>query len=1105
MRKCFALMAVVLLVATTATAFARVDKGAEPRVMLPSIGDFGSDIPARAPIATRADTTNFGFYDPTTGYAVVGERWTFDHNAADPFEGWTSIDKTQNIANYWRQITAANWVGHGNWVPAPVITGTGSIWVGAFENEADLLCWEGGLGYGNSWCQILTSPTLQYSGSGGLTLSLKYFNDCETDFDYTKIFVVKGDTRIQMNESALNAKDGFTDKINITCVDTTCTLNIPPTPWTSTVTGDLLGGAGSLFIEIRFEADGGWSDQDGDWLTYLGPFGADDVVVSGGVPATSYAFESNLEGWTPSMCPGIGSYFSIQNMSSYSIPDPCGCTLSGNVAAFHSVTSWDHVYGQEEMASSNIIDRRAHLAENKIFCDYDMYYDMPGANGVYMRYGYDYYPFVCVATGLTGWSGRQGDRYWYAYLGPGCGTRRDIATDWGIPQNSDYIRLVFEVQDNCENFGIPSTTCTYVSNFSPLFDNVRLRTTGAVNAPAITFNPGTTFQDGFPQINELETNAVGMANTSQDRNMQNETRPDILGDSLVVAGPTVGTDGSGSWQARMWFRVKREGPAQRSIQRYNTWLQKVRRGGPTIVGPSAPFAYGWMDSIEAGTLIQKNIFCSQYAEYDPNFVGQGSGGVQYDQGEDNEIIWDDMLTPGTKIEYFTSSNWTCTPADRYLLPDTAGAFFREFEILPSYRMVGRGVAKFPCVLYVDAFNGGSQTYIENALNVVLNGNPPLSTVPDPTNWDRYDYENANTNGCAPLFRGALAGSNNGATMPQLLGYKTIIFSTGTQIAACTPRDWTGFGDWLQFVDCAANATLQGIIMNGDGAALIMSLDRPEGVNFMNNYLGASFQCTDYNDPNCPTLDPDNDINNCVRLEYAPGGPWVPTLASDVFANWCPSKQSYDVLGKVGSGVGNKLYGKIGTTTMTEFAQVTNDQKAPISANNFRAVLDGFSYHHMAQRDLGNPGGETECPSDLASVVQASYNEINSAIKWTFNISDPLNIGLCIDPCVPPEPNDVPDQIAGGKINMLYQNNPNPFNPRTAIKFSLAADGPAKLVIYDVNGRQVKTLVQGRQTAGPHEIVWDGTNDAGHTVGSGVYWSKLTAGDYSSNKKMVVLK
>jgi hypothetical protein len=94
---------------------------------------------------------------------------------------------------------------------------------------------------------------------------------------------------------------------------------------------------------------------------------------------------------------------------------------------------------------------------------------------------------------------------------------------------------------------------------------------------------------------------------------------------------------------------------------------------------------------------------------------------------------------------------------------------------------------------------------------------------------------------------------------------------------------------------------------------------------------------------------------------------------------------------------------------------------------------------------------------------------------------------------------------GALVDRLYPNLPNPFNPRTTIRFALAAAGNAKIVVYDVSGRALKTLVDGPQTAGLHEVIWDGTDDAGHVLPSGVYWTRLSAGSFQSNRKMVVLK
>jgi flagellar hook assembly protein FlgD len=63
----------------------------------------------------------------------------------------------------------------------------------------------------------------------------------------------------------------------------------------------------------------------------------------------------------------------------------------------------------------------------------------------------------------------------------------------------------------------------------------------------------------------------------------------------------------------------------------------------------------------------------------------------------------------------------------------------------------------------------------------------------------------------------------------------------------------------------------------------------------------------------------------------------------------------------------------------------------------------------------------------------------------------------------------------------------------------------QISIYDVNGRLVKTLVKGNRNAGTYTEVWDGTNDSGKKVGSGVFWAQMKSGSFVSNKKMVILK
>jgi flagellar hook assembly protein FlgD len=85
------------------------------------------------------------------------------------------------------------------------------------------------------------------------------------------------------------------------------------------------------------------------------------------------------------------------------------------------------------------------------------------------------------------------------------------------------------------------------------------------------------------------------------------------------------------------------------------------------------------------------------------------------------------------------------------------------------------------------------------------------------------------------------------------------------------------------------------------------------------------------------------------------------------------------------------------------------------------------------------------------------------------------------------------------------NFPNPFNPTTTIKYDLPASAPVELVVYSLLGGKVRTLISREMEAGYHQVDWDGKNDAGVPVTSGVYLYRFTAGDYLMIRKMILLK
>lgn len=83
--------------------------------------------------------------------------------------------------------------------------------------------------------------------------------------------------------------------------------------------------------------------------------------------------------------------------------------------------------------------------------------------------------------------------------------------------------------------------------------------------------------------------------------------------------------------------------------------------------------------------------------------------------------------------------------------------------------------------------------------------------------------------------------------------------------------------------------------------------------------------------------------------------------------------------------------------------------------------------------------------------------------------------------------------------------PNPFNPTTTIAFTLERPARARLEIYDVGGRRISTLLDGVQPATRHLVTWDGHNDAGETIASGVYFVRLESGGLAETQKLILLK
>ena len=88
---------------------------------------------------------------------------------------------------------------------------------------------------------------------------------------------------------------------------------------------------------------------------------------------------------------------------------------------------------------------------------------------------------------------------------------------------------------------------------------------------------------------------------------------------------------------------------------------------------------------------------------------------------------------------------------------------------------------------------------------------------------------------------------------------------------------------------------------------------------------------------------------------------------------------------------------------------------------------------------------------------------------------------------------------------MHQNYPNPFNPETRIVYDIHEAGDVRLVVYNILGQEVRTLLSGQKSAGRHETLWDGKDRDGKSMTSGVYFYTLESAGFKETRKMLLLK
>ncbi len=209
---------------------------------------------------------------------------------------------------------------------------------------------------------------------------------------------------------------------------------------------------------------------------------------------------------------------------------------------------------------------------------------------------------------------------------------------------------------------------------------------------------------------------------------------------------------------------------------------------------------------------------------------------------------------------------------------------------------------------------------------------------------------------------------------------------------------------------------------------------------------------DYLHAECP--------NTSINERYINGLAGDPL--SDGFQLLAAGQSSADVVRPVGGADSMLVYKGTGKSAAIRYT------------GNYRLVYFGFGFEGI--KDAG--GGYTSPDTVLAKVI-----------GWVSGV----------------EEEDVGPPPAKAPVFRLAQNMPNPFNSQSEIRYQLPAKLTARLAVYNILGERVVTLVDGVQVAGSHAVVWDGKNARREPVASGVYFYRLEAGEYSSVRKMLLVK
>jgi hypothetical protein len=802
-------------------------------------------------------------------------------------------------------------------------------------------------------------------------------------------------------------------------------------------------------IKFQLKSDAGASDQDGLYGTWCGGCAFDDYSLTGDV-IDFETFEGPAPGERPTnwlkLEETCGDFASVEELSTLAVPlalDPCVAEVPG----------WC------EMADSVLVLRDLSdpsyphplCQDNYAMSPVIELSGNPGLPGKYI---------VCEAFAACYFNDCV-FMYWKARHAPVC--QSGGVSEWlsdgylyytGKPACRRWtVDVSGYIPPDAERVQIAlgvinlcdelSTYCTFACNETPYFDNVCFGVGGDSNVPHVTMKECDYWQDQFAEDGTLSSTSTADTRTAYDFA---GVVPPVFGDTLVCYG---NGDPMEVW---LEFRMAGVGPGQDvgTHAFFTTLFPGVAGGGWQSARMDTA---EYTDATGASTYPITGRWMATFHEADARFSYEGQ-----------EILPNDLFVPGTRFEYYLKARYVGSGVWFYL-PSGGAGNPEEFEVLPMMRDDGEGGIEWPSLLVADHFghrgNGGQRNSDRMALHLGAQG---------------YDFDMYNKLAPTHRMKNGIArwpgASGPGATIQQMVGYEHCILNTGeVRYGGVSQRDVDLLRVWLED---STETIERSLWVSGDQVCAELN-NYSWGQAFLNTILCAT--------PHGVYCTANADYTYCLPMNGLGGGritclPLGDPEAYVLRGNCCPRKVM-ELVPSSHPGCNAVAEVEYDSQLPVAVAAVSNAVSV-VGGPNYKTFLEGYDFCLIRDDDaMGVP----DCSSDTFI-----GDWIRCVLSWTSSI----HVG---------ERSSAPAPLR----TLLHQAFPNPTNPAATIRFSVGTAGMVTLKVFDVSGRIIRTLKDGRMDAGDYSVSWDGKNERGERVASGVFFYQLEAPGYKSAKKIVILQ